>query len=205
MNRKSAEKEWRRSATQLFGRASTPASRRAVKLVDQQFWLFGRDVLHDEGNVLIRAGFTKRPAPAGPSGCSCYERDDGSSLLRLWGFGLVYAREERAIVLSREIFGPCLVRDDWTTSVGWTVEELPRHAAPSADEEDARVCRDMTIELCAVVAEYERWVARTLRAGSREQALAAWKKRCTVGADVAAEWIALGHSLSSEHANRSAA
>lgn len=203
MNRKSAEKEWRRSATWLFGRASTAASRRAVKLVDQQFWLWGRDVLHDEGNALIRAGFTKHPAPAGQSGCSCYERDDGNSLLRLWGFGLIYAREDQAIILSREVFGPCLVRDCWTESVGWTIEDLPRHAAPDGNE--ARLCRDLTIELCMVVAEYERWVARTLRADSREQALAAWKKRCTVGADVAAEWTALGQSLSYEDATLTAA
>jgi hypothetical protein len=203
MNRKSAEKEWRRGATRLFGRVSTPASRRAAKLVDQQFWLWGRDVMHDEGNGLIRAGFVKLPAPEGRPGCSCYEWNDGKSLLRLWGFGLIYARNDHAIVLPREVFGPCLVRDDWAASVGWTIEDLPRHSAPDDDED--RLCRDLMIDLCTVVEQHERWVTRTYRDGAREAALAAWKKRCTVGANVAADWAALRQSLSLDDATLTAA
>jgi hypothetical protein len=77
------------------------------ELLDHQCWVFGRDVLNRENNLLIKNGFTQVRCPNG--GLTQYELRHGldeNSHVFLWGFGAFFGSESEGIFLSRSGFTP---------------------------------------------------------------------------------------------------
>jgi hypothetical protein len=77
------------------------------ELLDHQCWVFGRDVLNPENNLLLENGFTQVRCPEG--GLTQYELRDGldkNSHVFLWGFGAFFGSEGEGIFLTRSAFTP---------------------------------------------------------------------------------------------------
>ncbi len=167
--------------------------RRGRALLNQQCWLWGRDVLCSRGNLLCAFGFTRLRAPQGVPASSQYtlERPDGVRV-RLWGFGLYFGGLE-GIYLNRFAFTPkrAPFRPDWQSRE--EMEALPP-------------CRDLLLltRAAAWVAEYERWILREAGSPHREEALRSWKHAVSGPAGVAASWERLADDLGALSASTTA-
>ncbi|MFQ3649035.1 MAG: hypothetical protein SNJ75_01785, partial [Gemmataceae bacterium] len=62
--------------------------RELVRLLDQQWWCWGRDLCHPEGNLFLRLGMCRyRPQLRPHDGTLYTARLDDHSAVYLWGFG----------------------------------------------------------------------------------------------------------------------
>lgn len=110
----------------------------AVRLLNQQFWCWGRDASRPEGNGLLAAGGMRLAPPAGWQAGSCYRWEDrrGRRVV-LWGFGLFFGSDGLGgIFLRRGRFGPLSsVSAGWPDPC-WRLDEFPEtHCPVTADEQ----------------------------------------------------------------------
>lgn len=70
-------------------------------LLDLQFWLIGRDVEHPDGNLLIRMGFNREPAPQTLARFSRYRRATRHEHVVLWSWGVFLQRSTTKVMLTR--------------------------------------------------------------------------------------------------------
>jgi len=147
------------------------------ELCDQQFWLFGRDIYRQSGNLLVEAGFERRRFGLGRP--TQYVFEGGGSSISLWGFGFHWICHDRrqAIFVSRdgafvESGAPVVlaVRDPWV--VGRRLR-----LGGEAD-------RLLASEVCGWFAAYEAWVAETAGPEHRAEALEGWTPCCGAGQTV---------------------
>ena len=162
-------------------------------LVDQQFWLFGRDVLPAGGRRLVRLG-AERQGPGCRGKAACYRLpiasdwesmtglDDPSVLL--WGFGLVLLERGRPCCLLRRRRGTVRIAppDAVVTPVSQG-HELDRWPPDSSDRWASR--------LAGWLADYEERVAHRFGRAAREDDVVAWREsgKPTCRADqIAGHW-----------------
>lgn len=153
-------------------RARTDLRRRAVALLDQQLWCWGRDVARQEGNVLLDLGMCRyRSADPGLDRTAYTGRVAGEGVVWLWGFGLVYCLPDQGgVFLRRYGFDPLLVPEPRHPV------HTPEHLAPLVRPNTARQragAGELVRAAAAWVAGYEHWVAETLGTAYREATLAA--------------------------------
>lgn len=86
------------TATTTTGRWTSVSA--FVGLVDVQFWLVGRDVEHPEGNLLVRLGFAREPAPHGDLPTR-YRRQTPTLRVVLWPRGVFFGTPQRDCLLLR--------------------------------------------------------------------------------------------------------
>jgi hypothetical protein len=151
--------------------------KRGGQLLHQQCWLWGQDIRHKEGNVLLQEGFVRRRPPEGLEGSSQYTlRLSESVHVRLWGFGFFYGGSE-GIYLNRYAFTPLSARlsDDV-----WTPKPF------------ARLCLSQNF---IAIAEAVRWIAhfeKTVQTGMgidyRNRCLLGWSNRALAPRDFLDAW-----------------
>ncbi len=97
--------------------------RRGNALLNQQCWIWGRDVRNVEGNLLLAYGFEQFRRPGDAVGGTAYKLDlsddRASRSLILWGFGLYYASADfgGGIFMNRFNFSPKLSRNSRTPAL----------------------------------------------------------------------------------------
>jgi hypothetical protein len=137
--------------------------RRGNALLNQQCWVWGRDVRHGEGNLLLAYGFEQFRRPGDAVGGTAYKLelcDDSSTRnLILWGFGLYYANAdyEGGIFMNRFNFSPKLSTTVALSLPLWEIDQLPPMRMPVGFK-DARRALQLLAEACAVIEAYEKWV-----------------------------------------------
>ncbi len=70
-------------------------------LLDLEFWLIGRDIEHPDGNLLVRLGFDREPAPDGTPLHSRYRWTSAAANVVLWAWGLYFQQEGAGLLLAR--------------------------------------------------------------------------------------------------------
>jgi hypothetical protein len=159
-----------------------PAMRKAGKeLLDHQCWVFGKDVLNKENNLLIENGFTQVRCPQG--GLTQYELRhglDGDSHVFLWGFGVFFGSDREGIFLTRSAFTPFRTQG--------RVELHTRDTHPFVEESS-----DMALLLKGIAwfAKYEDWIFGKTCEQYRLETLEQFPRRTLQRDELALRWRAL--------------
>ena len=154
---------------------SGPCRRKGQKLLHQQCWNWGRDILRPEGNLLIEAGYLNRRPPEGEPGSSCYTLalPNGDSLM-LWGFGLLYWTPRKGgVYLNRYAFRPDWIPSETIRGPIWKPDMIPAAQAPPSP----RMPVDLTVAAIRRVADYEEWVLARCGLEYRRAVLREWRQQ----------------------------
>lgn len=161
--------------------------RDAERLFDLSLWCLGRDVLCQEGNLLLRRGLTRERPPAGQQGNSVYTASlPRGGVLKLWGFGLLCDDGDGAFFFARDGFAPRLVEP---SGVKWPVfqaEGLGATREPLTFEE-RRATRHAVVTVAEWFARHEEWVAEQVGKQWRHTCLAERRKAPPVRAEQLAD------------------
>lgn len=123
-------------------------SRRGAKLLNLQCWLWGQDIKHTEGNLLLQIGVQRLRPPSGMNGCSQYTAMLASgAVLKLWGFGIYFGAEQGCYLNRYEFIPRRAARIDCWTPAAY--QRAPRGASIALLPEALRW-----------IANYERWVLK---------------------------------------------
>ena len=194
-------------------------------MLEQQCWLWGRDVRHPGGNLLLNYGFDRARPPQGTVGASAYqlrlladETHPRERLVALWGFGLWYGEwaldangnlsEIGAIFLGRAEFEPRWSARVLPPSNVWS----PSPLCAATRTPDSRAARRQSRLLLAGalrwIADYESWALGRLGQAERARQLDAWKQTRatpTPPAEFAPAWRALAGRLPNSRCDGEAA
>jgi hypothetical protein len=160
----------------------------ATAFLHQQFWCWGYDIRHAQGNLLRHYGFACQRPPDQTTGSSLYllHQPEGK-IIALWGFGIWYAQADvGSIFLQRYSFVPRLATTIEPPSI-WTPTHLPILSLPSTLEEG---CITQLL-LCALlhwISSYEQWVQQIRGYGYREQCLKDWNQTIIAAQDMVTMW-----------------
>lgn len=167
----------------------------AAKLLDQQFWCWGQDIVRPRTNALRDFGFVrhapsrKRPREIGHYVLAQFTSPTINPVLNrkigLWGSGLFYGESRHAaIYIRRYTFAPVAMEllcpienidgpDDFPHP--HIVENLPN-------------VLDLLENLCQWIAHYEDWVQTHVGVEHREYCLSKWKKRVSTASEIVPAW-----------------
>ena len=173
---------------------------RAVKLLSQQVWCWGRDIERIEGNWLMEIGFERTEPTFRCENCdSIYslELSNGKRVI-LRAFGVFYGNDQKeGIYLPRYEFLPKYLRRLNIKNLPWEKNDLPELHFPNNSEVSNCVC--LVTELVNWMRTYEENVANILGLDYRKSTLYEWQK--IVGSiipaeDMISEWIFLETKIS---------
>ena len=190
----------------------SPAVRRAYHSLGmlelawrQEFYALGRDILHEDGNLLTRYGLRKIPRGVedrpfteyiwnGIADCGSRERE---RLVRhdmhLWAFGL-YSELHGigGIFYSRASLCPWLIEEapdslpksheEW---MQWLSEHSQRRLSYRPREVDAVLLRR---QLFSWLARYEHWVLKEVGPTYRDESVSYWRQSILPGRDLSDLW-----------------
>lgn len=163
--------------------------RATASLLDQQLWCFGRDIRHSDGNLLIRFGFERSPAPNPVTESSAYLlRGRSGCQTVLWGFGLFYGEEGYGgIFLRRYASAPRWTVAHRVPECVWKPEGLSSMNWPCNAQEQA-LANHLFEGAAAWLAEYEEWVLNIAGIDYRHACLRRWTKKFVAPELVPQEW-----------------
>jgi hypothetical protein len=153
---------------------SAAVRRLGQRLLHQQCWNWGRDIVRPEGNLLLEAGFSRQRAPEGETGSSRYElaTDEGGVVL-LWGFGLYFGDAANGgIYLNRYQFQPEWLPLERVRPPLWRPDMVPKGQKPPS----ARLPLDLASRAALQIADYEEWVLLRCGLEYRRRVLCEWKQ-----------------------------
>ena len=184
-------------------------------MLEQQCWLWGRDVRYSAGNLLLAYGFERARPPQGTIGASAYqlrlladESHPRERLVALWGFGLWYGEwtldsdgalgEIGGIFIGRAEFGPCWSARVMPPANVWS--PAPLNAATRAPQgcHERRQARQLLAGALNWIADYESWALARVGHAERARQLDAWRQARgtpTPPAEFAPAWRALAGRL----------
>ncbi len=150
--------------------------KRAVKLLSQQIWCWGRDILRPDGNWLIEIGFQRTKAPENRESCSSVytlELPENRRVV-LRGFGVFFGDDRLGgVFLPRFEFGPKYTTHSALECPPWSEADLPKLSAPSDAQRSA--CTSITLELIDWIRRYELNIVERLGIEYRQSVLLAWE------------------------------
>ena len=159
---------------------------RAVKLLSQQVWCWGRDIERIEGNWLMEIGFERTEPTFRCENCdSIYslELSNGKRVI-LRGFGVFYGNDQKeGIYLPRYEFLPKYLGRLNIKNIPWEKNDLPELYFPNNSE--VSNCVRLVTELVNWIRTYEENVANILGLDYRKSTLYEWQK--IVGSIIPAE------------------
>ena len=150
---------------------------RAVKLLSQQVWCWGRDIERIEGNWLMEIGFERiEPTFRCENYDSIYslELSNGKRVI-LRAFGVFYGNNQKeGIYLPRYEFLPKYLRRLNIKNIPWEKNDLPELYFPNNSE--VSNCVRLVTELVNWIRTYEENVANILGLDYRKSTLYEWQK-----------------------------
>jgi len=175
---------------------------RALVLLNQQIWCWGRDILRPEGNWLNEIGFKSIKPPSERHKCSsmyCLELPGGKSVV-LRGFGSFYGCSERgSVFLHRYKFLPKYTKLATLENLPWAIEDLPEWDMPNASQQN--FCASLTLDFINWVKSYEEEIIDRLGVEYRASILSSWehaKAPIIPAKDMANAWGMLGDAISKD-------
>ena len=174
----------------------------AVKLLGQQLWCWGQDILRPEGNWLIEYGFDRTQPPAEkqefPSIYTLRLPHGRTVLLR--GFGVLYTDQSRgSVFLHRYEFRPTYAVKTTLACPPWSNADMPTMSPPS--EPQRRFCGALTLDLVDWIRRYEVTVVERLGIEYRRKTLEEWdcgKQDVIQAEDMARSWRLLGMAFADD-------
>ena len=146
------------------------------------------DIVHPDGNLLMRFGFERYRDAAPNSHSTCYRLDQDQQHVALWGFGLFFGRRDLGgLYLGRFEFCP-----DWapiesiSLSIHWP-DELPIFARPYGQDQWQRA-RKLWELLLLWIADYERWVVDTSGISYRTECVESWLRPFVSADSIVEAW-----------------
>ncbi len=176
---------------------------KAITLLNQQCWCWGRDILRPEGNWLVEIGFTRlEPPPEFKESSSVYQMSlPNDCLVVLRGFGVFFGQAPLgSVFLHRFEFLPQFSRTSAPSCPAWTDEQLPETELPGDCNRNERGL--LLLKLIDWIQQYEINVERRLGLGYRRQTLAKWNdgKRLVIPAEsIAAQWRRLSIEIAGHY------
>lgn len=176
-----------------------PFAKRAYALMTQQFWHWGRDVLHCDGNYLMKLGFDRVPPPRKHKGCpSLYSLQiSEEERLILRGFGAIWEhRVQGKILLLREPFAVKYSADAEPLSNCWTRDNLPMMSDPTSAQRQQ--CLKLLERLLDWIIQYEQNALIEFGVEDRQRILKEWdngKRKLLTPADVPEAWKRMKQTL----------
>jgi len=150
---------------------------RAVKLLSQQVWCWGRDIERIEGNWLMEIGFERsEPTFRCENYDSIYslELSNGKRVI-LRAFGVFYGNNQKeGIYLPRYEFLPKYLRRLNIKNIPWEKNDLPELYFPNNSE--VSNCVRLVTELVNWIRTYEENVSNILGLDYRKSTLYEWQK-----------------------------
>lgn len=176
----------RRTRT-LWSPWSASIQGRAAALFDVQMWLWGRDVLRPEGNLLITQGLTRVPPSDLQRGRTFYRLKSQGESVSLWGWGMFYGIEGLGgLFLNRHRFQLLWTDQAVLSTEVSKFEDLRDFCSPNSYSQRT-ACHSLLRKGLRWIAEYERSVAATTRTGYRRDCLASRSDWPAVSKRIAAE------------------
>ena len=165
-----------------FWKASSDLGKKVAPLLDLQFWLLGRDILHPAGNRLLAEGFERRRTSDERDHCSVYVKNPTT----LWGFGLLWRPETSVLYVPRKPYAPRLLPPELDLSRVWSKRDLPPTPPPKTSEE-AIALGLLLAEVFAWLADYEEraWAEDS---GWRRACLTGWTEKNPAPETLAGNW-----------------
>lgn len=157
--------------------------RRFRLLFNLQHWLWGCDVRHPRGNLLLDWGLRRVPVPPDCRAPSLYLAElQGGLTVFLRGFGTVIASPEvGGIFLSRYLPQPEWMPTFDCETLPFVPAQLPHRRSPSSLETDQ--IRHLLVRFFDWIADWERTALTHLGPADRDGSILAWSPR---GAEVTA-------------------
>jgi hypothetical protein len=145
--------------------------RRASQHMQQQCWLWGCDIRHHDGNMLLEYGFVRYRPENRLAGSSLYIHTTARHTVMLWGFGLYMGDVAHGgVFIFRHIFHPVAIAHP--TVPVFTPEALIGIAcAPMA------IHQHYATKALSWIVEYEAWVVHRMGMEYRHQSIATWPKK----------------------------
>lgn len=163
-----------------------PLHQEIAWMLDLQFWLFGCDIKHPQGNLLIELGFERTRPPEGLSGSTQYQARIADGVLKLWGFGFWYKtiNDSQGVFLRRHEFDPRL----YTLSKPiWRIEDLPPSQFPATVAQIAYTWECLS-RVFDWFANYEEEILQRCGESYRKQCLIQWTKHRVDRSQDLLEW-----------------
>tara|TARA_B100000676_G_scaffold263704_1_gene275603 strand:+ start:1857 stop:2483 length:627 start_codon:yes stop_codon:yes gene_type:complete len=175
---------------------------RAILLLSQEIWCWGRDILRPEGNWLQEIGFHRIEPPEGHDECSSvYSLDlPGDRVVVLRGFGVFYGDIRLGgVFLHRYEFLPQYTKLAKLDAQPWLHADLPDMNPPT--ERQRASCAALMLDLIDWIRSYEVNIAELLGVGYRRSTLVKWDngERPIIRAeDMPSEWCLLGIAMAAD-------
>jgi len=151
-----------------------PARRFGERLLTQQLWCWGQDILFAEGNLLIRFGFDRHRDPTDRDRSTCYRTRCGDLNVALWGFGLfVGHRRFGGLVIGRFDFLPRWAPIESLSLGIHSPDRLPRFGRPR-DAEQWERARRLWRRSLIWISDYERRIVAAVGADHRRDCVDRW-------------------------------
>ncbi len=148
----------------------TAYKKKIKPLLHQQMWLFGRDILCPEGNLLYQYQFTHQRAKT-HSG-AMYTRFDGDQQIALWGWGIWFGQaEEGAIFVNRYKAKPQFTAVSTLSQSIFRETELPHLASRVRNQAEVKTLQKLWVDLLCWLGEYETWIVDTAGKNWRQTTL----------------------------------
>jgi len=167
-----------------------------TRLLDQQLWCWGRDVLHPGRNLLVEYGFTQHRSERPKSSTTSYSATHRCGVrIALWSWGVFFGDQHRGgVFLRRFSFAPQTTPDASLPAPHWPEGWLPPHRPPATAEEVATAA-ELLSQACLWIAHYESWIADSLGAGYRAGCLRDWRRRVDFAGSLSDAWSGLGQRI----------
>jgi hypothetical protein len=164
----------RRELDHFVTRGSDNPADAAGELLQQQCWLWGRDVERPQGNLLTEYGFVRSTPPQSEWGSSCFTYTHPQQIVvKVWGFGVIYVDPRRSgVFLQRSEFAPRIVDSIHGARDIYRPDQIEHHAPTKHHHEELATTLP---PLLAWIGSYERWVLDTFGLEYRQRCLSEWE------------------------------
>jgi hypothetical protein len=130
-----------------------------LKILNVQFWLFGRDILYDKENLMLTYGFERRRSDGNETSMYVMKLN-AHQTLALWGFGFVLMDKRKRNLFVKRIDGSIYFADEFDERGKYhKIDDFGTLRKPK-HEKDKFIVRDLIgnfLEWCQV---YETWVLK---------------------------------------------
>lgn len=174
----------------------------ASRLLDQQLWCWGQDIVRPSRNALIDYGFARYESPPEKKQISHYilSAVNGPAIkphpgrkVSLWGSGIFHGHPAHgAIYLRRYTFAPVFMDFQCPIETIGGPDEFPEPPCGAA-KEGLPVVLQLLGDLCQWIVHYESWAQAHLGRQHREHCLRDWKKTVASVTEIVPGWERLAN------------
>ncbi|MEW4490176.1 hypothetical protein AB1L42_18980 [Thalassoglobus sp. JC818] len=160
----------------IFPNSHLSSLNQAAALFSQQVWCWGQDVLHPQGNVLVKMGFERIPPPPDRGDCSSVYSlaVNSSQRIVVRGFGLFWGDDDKGgLLLLRDRFEARYSNFSRLPRPCWSRQDIPDTARPTFEQRPD--CIGLLVDLIDWIRNYELMVLRDYGLEYRQRVLKTWK------------------------------